>query len=50
MQCPRCLNTDEEYFYRGSRGWYCRRCIPFGRVMLEEDGEPAALSLPAEGS
>ena len=50
MQCPRCLNTDEEYFYRGSRGWYCRRCIPFGRVMLEEDSEPAALAMPAEGS
>jgi len=49
MQCPRCLNTDEEYFYKGNRGWYCRRCIPFGRVMLEEDREPVSLSLPAEG-
>ena len=50
MQCPRCLNTDEEYFYRGSRGWYCRRCIPFGRIMLEEDRQPVSLSMPSEGS
>lgn len=39
MRCPRCLNTDRSYFYRGSRGWYCRKCISFGRVMLEEDTE-----------
>ena len=50
MQCPRCLNTDEEYFYKGSRGMYCRKCITFGRVMLEEEKEPVSLSPVAEGS
>lgn len=50
MQCPRCLNTDREYFYRGSRGWYCRRCIPFGRAMLEEEQEPVTLSGIRKGS
>ncbi len=50
MQCPRCLNTDRDYFYRGSRGWYCRRCIPFGRAMLEEDQEPVTLSAIQKGS
>ena len=50
MQCPRCLNTDEEFFYRGSRGWYCRKCISFGRVMLEEENEPVSLSPVLEGS
>lgn len=50
MQCPRCLNTDRSYFYRGSRGWYCRRCISFGRVMLEEDSRPAVLSPVTAGS
>ena len=50
MICPRCLNTDEEYFYKGSRGWYCRKCIPFGRVMLEEEKEPVSLNEIHEGS
>lgn len=50
MQCPRCLNTDREYFYKGSRGWYCRRCISFGAAMLEEDSAPVSLSPVREGS
>ena len=50
MQCPRCLNTDQDYFYRGSRGWYCRRCIPFGRAMLEEEKEPVGLAAIQKGS
>lgn len=37
MQCKRCLNEDEEYFYKGSRGLYCRRCISFGRILIEEE-------------
>ena len=50
MKCPRCLNTDRRYFYKGSRGWYCRRCISFGRIMLEEDSSPAVLSPVTSGS
>ena len=50
MQCPRCLNTDRSYFYKGSRGWYCRRCISFGRIMLEEETAPVDLKPAAEGS
>ncbi|MBR4455860.1 MAG: DEAD/DEAH box helicase family protein [Solobacterium sp.] len=50
MRCPRCLNTDRTYFYRGSRGWYCRKCISFGRMMLEEANRPVSLSPVAEGS
>ncbi|MBR3343147.1 MAG: DEAD/DEAH box helicase family protein, partial [Solobacterium sp.] len=50
MQCPRCLNTDSRYFYKGSRGWYCRRCISFGRIMLEEEKEPVSLSPVSKGS
>ncbi|MGP1376867.1 MAG: helicase-related protein [Bulleidia sp.] len=44
MQCPRCLNTNPIWFYKGSRGWYCRRCIRFGRTMLEETKAPVSLS------
>ena len=40
MRCPRCLNTDPQYFYKGSKGWYCRKCITFGRAMLEEERTP----------
>lgn len=43
MKCPRCLNTDPSWFYKGSRGWYCRRCISFQRVMIEETMEPVSL-------
>ena len=44
MQCPRCLNTNPAWFYKGSRGWYCRRCIRFNRIMLEETQTPVSLS------
>lgn len=51
MQCPRCLNTNEEFFYKGSRGYYCRKCISFGRMMLEESKqEPVSLMPIQEGS
>ncbi|MBR4164399.1 MAG: DEAD/DEAH box helicase family protein [Solobacterium sp.] len=43
MQCKRCLNTDKQYFYKGSNGWYCRKCISFGRAMLAEDMTPVSL-------
>ena len=50
MQCPRCLNTDPYYFYKGSKGWYCRRCISFGRAMLEENMEAVSLNPVSQGS
>lgn len=37
MLCPRCLNRDPEFFYRGSKGWYCRKCVRFSRMLLEEE-------------
>ena len=43
MRCPRCGNTDRQWFYKGSRGWYCRRCIHFGRALLQEESEPVSL-------
>ena len=50
MQCPRCRNTDPEYFYRGSKGWYCRRCVMFQRAMIEEEENEAELAEVQEGS
>ena len=39
MRCIRCGNTDKSYFYQGKAGMYCRKCIGFGRAMMEEDHE-----------
>ena len=36
MQCPRCKNEDPSWFYKGSKGWYCRRCIAFKRILVCE--------------
>ncbi len=45
MKCKRCLNEDESWFYKGSKGWYCRKCISFGRVLIEEDMQSVGLSI-----
>ena len=37
MKCSRCGNTQKSYFYKGSCGYYCRKCIGFGRLLLEEE-------------
>ena len=50
MKCPRCLNTDDSYFFKGSKGWYCRKCISFKRVMIEESMEEEQLARITEGS
>ena len=45
MKCPRCGNLQKSYFYKGSHGYYCRKCIGFGRLLLEE--EETSLELQA---
>lgn len=40
MECLRCGNKDPTYFYKGSRGYYCRKCINYKRVLLDEELEP----------
>lgn len=40
MECLRCGNKDPSYFYKGSKGYYCRKCIRFARTLLDEDLEP----------
>lgn len=39
MECKRCGNKDERYFYKGSKGVYCRKCIAFSRILLKEELE-----------
>ncbi len=40
MICKRCGNTDSEYFYKGHKGIYCRKCISFKRLLLEDELAP----------
>lgn len=40
MQCPRCKNEDSKYFYRDENQIYCRKCIQFGRVNIDEVIQP----------
>lgn len=40
MECHRCGNKDPSYFYKGSKGIYCRKCVKFARTLIEEDLEP----------
>lgn len=37
MECKRCGNKDPTYFYKGSKGWYCRKCVSFKRILINED-------------
>lgn len=37
MQCNRCLNTDEKYFFQDGNTFYCRKCIQFGRINIGEE-------------
>lgn len=40
MECKRCGNKDPTYFHYGSKGYYCRKCISFKRILIEEELEP----------
>lgn len=37
IKCLRCDNEFEPYFYKGSKGWYCRKCINFCQESVKED-------------
>ncbi len=36
MRCPRCRNEDRRYFHQDSKGFYCRKCIRFGKIYVHE--------------
>jgi len=37
MKCPRCDNSDDEFFYITKGRSYCRKCVSFKRVFLDEE-------------
>lgn len=36
MECIRCHNTNPIYFYKDKDEYYCRKCIAFGRINVQE--------------
>ena len=36
MECPRCKNTDNTYFFKIGSDVYCRKCIMFSRVNIHD--------------
>lgn len=50
MRCPRCLNEDPAYFYKGIKGYYCRKCISFSRICIEDTMEEVSLESPQSHS
>ena len=40
MKCPLCQNEDPKYFYLGHKGYYCRKCVRYKRILLNEILEP----------
>lgn len=50
MKCPRCLNEDPRFFYYGSKGWYCRKCVQFKRICVEDErNQMNDVRFPIEG-
>lgn len=37
MKCQKCGNEDPKFFYYGSKGWYCRKCVRFCDEGVKED-------------
>lgn len=50
MECKRCGNTDLNYFYKGSRGYYCRKCVGFKRILLEDEIDSLDFDISANSS
>lgn len=44
MKCPRCKTTTKKYFQEINGRYYCRRCIGFGRVFVDEELNVAPIS------
>lgn len=47
MKCKRCGNENPSYFYLGSKGLYCRKCVRFKRILLNEDQEELLYDIDA---
>ena len=39
MKCPRCGNENPHFFYDNGKNKYCRKCISFRRIFIDETPE-----------
>lgn len=46
MECPRCKNTDNAYFFKVGNDVYCRKCIQFSRVNINDEMKMTRLDYP----
>ena len=46
MECPRCKNTDNTYFFKIGKNVYCRKCIMFSRVNINDEIKITKLEYP----
>lgn len=44
MKCKRCNNSDKDKFYKWNGSWYCRNCIRFGKVEVDQEIIPPDLT------
>lgn len=49
-ECPRCGNKDPTYFYKGHKGYYCRKCVCFKRILLDEENRPMDYEVDTEAA
>ena len=50
MECKRCGNKDPTYFYKGHKGYYCRKCVIFKRTLLLDELQPLDYEISKEVS
>ena len=50
MECKRCGNKDPTYFYKGHKGYYCRKCVIFKRALLLDELQPLDYEISKEVS
>lgn len=46
MQCPRCHNNQAQHLYQINGKYYCRECIPFHQVYIDETRETKRMVYP----
>lgn len=46
MQCPRCYNQNVKQLYKLNGQYYCRRCIQFQRVFIDESRRTVIKDFP----
>lgn len=49
MECPRCKNTNRKFFYKLNDRYYCRNCIEFKRIFIDDKTPPKEVVFCCKG-